>query len=188
MNFSDFLFYVLTSICNLIEQLISFLFASDNRDFLICCITVLFSLIATLKTIQNNKRIRFFESYFENKTKAYNDFFRLLSYFQINTPDDYNSEKVAELLDALYRINLYSSDVCSEQAAILQTIVSQIDWTPGKYQQQMESLKKELQKSMKYFRKDIDLCTKFKFRALKTRFIMKLKSFFIFLRSVFWRS
>lgn len=176
------------SIINLIRDFIGFLLAENNRDILICCITVLFSLIATLKTIHNNKRIRFFEAYFENKTKAYNDFFKLFSYFQINTPDDYSLEKAAELLDAIYRINLYSSDVCSEYAARLQEIAIQIDWTSGKYQQQIEPLRKELQKSMKYFRKDIDRCTKFKFRSWTTRFIMKLKSFFIFLLSIFPRS
>ncbi len=179
---------IIEIIINLIRDFIKYLFTDGNQDIVICCITVLFSLIATLKTIQNNKRIRFFEAYFENKTKAYNDFFRLLSYFQINTPDDYNSEKAAELLDALYRINLYSSDICSEQAAILQAIVSQIDWTSGKYQQQIEPLQKELQKSMRYFRKDIDRCTKFKFRSWTTRFILKLKFFFLFLRSTFLHS
>lgn len=178
----------MNTIINAIGDFFRYLFTDGDQDIIICCITVLFSLIATLKTIQNNKRIRFFEAYFENKTKAYNDFFRLLSYFQINTPEDYNSEKASELLDALYRINLYSSDICSGYAAKLQEIALQIDWTPGKYQQQIEPLQKELQKSMKYFRKDIDRCTKFKFRSLIARFTLKLKSFFLFLRSAFFRS
>ena len=178
----------MNTIINAIGDFFRYLFTDGDQDIIICCITVLFSLIATLKTIQNNKRIRFFEAYFENKTKAYNDFFRLLSYFQINTPEDYNSEKASELLDALYRTNLYSSDICSGYAAKHQEIALQIDWTPGKYQQQIEPLQKELQKSMKYFRKDIDRCTKFKFRSLIARFTLKLKSFFLFLRSAFFRS
>ena len=81
----------MNTIINAIGDFFRYLFTDGDQDIIICCITVLFSLIATLKTIQNNKRIRFFEAYFENKTKAYNDFFRLLSYFQINTPEDYNS-------------------------------------------------------------------------------------------------
>ena len=91
-------------------------------------------------------------------------------------------------LGELFGAEIDTAESAAEYAAKLQEIALQIDWTPGKYQQQIEPLQKELQKSMKYFRKDIDRCTKFKFRSLIARFTLKLKSFFLFLRSAFFRS
>lgn len=47
----------------------------ENKDILLCCITSVVSIAIAGFTYYQTKKLTFFNVYFENKVKAYNEFF-----------------------------------------------------------------------------------------------------------------
>lgn len=131
-----------------------------TENILICCLTVLGSLIVAFYAQYKTTRLKFFEVFYSNKISAYNSLFHSLSTIQAKGSADIQEQ--IQLLEAVYQVSLYSSQEAQEAAANLATIVEYIDWKNFS-QNDIEILSQTFGESLSVFKEDIERCKRFKF-------------------------
>lgn len=131
-----------------------------TENILICCLTVLGSLIVAFYAQYKTTKLKFFEIFYNNKISAYNSLFHSLSTIQVRGIAD--TQIHIQLLEAIYQVSLYSSQEATEAAAKLATIVEYIDWKNFS-QNDIDMLSQTFEESLSIFKEDIERCKRFKF-------------------------
>lgn len=131
-----------------------------TENILICCLTVLGSLIVAFYAQYKTTKLKFFEIFYNNKISAYNSLFHSLSTIQVRGIAD--TQIHIQLLEAIYQVSLYSSPEATEAAAKLATIVEYIDWKNFS-QNDIDMLSQTFGESLSVFKEDIERCKRFRF-------------------------
>ena len=128
-----------------------------NVDLIICCITVLGSIVVAAFTYWNVQRLKFFETYFSEKAKAYGEFLNALSH-SVERPQNVDVE-------SLIAIGLKAKLYCSEHAynAITDILTSFLNMANGNGCDLTE-FGIQYEKAVLVFREDLQNCRKFKFQ------------------------
>lgn len=128
-----------------------------HDEILVAVIGIFGSILAGCITYYKTKKLRFFDAYFENKVKAYNDFWIVVSELRENPRD---SEIRGNLRTRLYCLGMFSSEDVFKKSQDFGAMLLTYSTENGL----SVELEKKADDLMKAMRKDIDNCKKFRFR------------------------
>lgn len=126
-------------------------------EIIVAIIGILGSIVAGFIAYYKTKKLRFFDAYFENKVRAYNDFWIVVSELR---ESPHNSETRGNLRTGLYRLGMFSNEDVFKKSQDFGAILLTYSIEPGL----SVELEKRADDLMQAMRKDIDNCKKFHFR------------------------
>lgn len=124
-----------------------------NKDLVVCCLTLLGSFAVAAFTYYKTKKLKFFDVYFDQKAKAYNDFIRAAA-----ESLESGSNNAVELFRALYTAKMYCSKRATRELDSVARIVvrSDAEYDPKLFREAIE-------RAIEIMRDDMQKCRKYKF-------------------------
>lgn len=130
---------------------------SWNTDLVVCGLTIIGSLIAACVTYSHTKRLKFYETFFAEKVKAYSEFLDTVSMeIRGNNPDG-----LKRIIAAQMKLKLYCSDKARDEVTRVFNAFMRMEDPSDPMD--LNAFGAVYDDAVKTFREDVHSCRKFKF-------------------------
>ncbi len=130
-----------------------------NIDLLICCITVLGTVAVTAYTYFQAKKLKFFETIFNEKVKAYSEFLETMS----NAIENCGIDNIRNIIAAQLKVKLYCSKKAYPEITKVVNSFLDLEIPDNPNANDLVSFGLEFEKAVTVFRDDLKNCRRFKF-------------------------
>lgn len=128
-----------------------------NTDLVVCGLTIVGSLIATCVTYCHTKKLKFYETFFAEKVKAYSEFIDVVSMeIRGNNPDG-----LKRVIAAQMKVKLYCSDRARAEVTKVHDAFMHMEDPDDPTE--LANFGAVYDDAVNVFREDVHSCRKFKF-------------------------